>query len=79
MDLKRFKIFVASLIFSSTNVFLQMKINAYYIKIHKNCQENLLFDPILDHMLFLKGLKESRIQVGVTILDCRFEIVDLKI
>jgi len=56
-----------------------MKINAYYIKIHKNCQENLLFDPILDHMLFLKGLKESRIQVGVTILDCRFEIVDLKI
>src|SRR4030065_2514047 len=42
MDLKRFKIFVASLIFSSTNAFPHTKINAYYIKFHKNCQEKLL-------------------------------------
>src|SRR4030042_189685 len=37
-----FKIFVASLIFSSTNAFPHTKINAYYIKFHKNCQEKLL-------------------------------------
>ncbi len=40
MDLKRFKIFVASLIFSSTNV-LPLKNIAHYIRIHRNCQEKL--------------------------------------
>jgi len=39
----------------------------------------MLFDPALYHVLFLEGFKEFRIQTGVTILDCRFEIVDLKI
>jgi hypothetical protein len=41
MDLKRFKIFVASLMLLSTNSFLPVKINAYYIKICRNCQEKL--------------------------------------